>query len=155
MWKYLRFSVASPESALTKLQSHFSRLTGCLASRSIKRDVIGALMELLEESMDRLTADSNTDRPIVFLPDIVSSAGGASQLLQELGFDFQPSDTCDLSPLTPDGESTAVVFPHWNKDGMLLPTHQALTGLQGTAQWLGLSKMECLSVSESSLMLQL
>lgn len=102
------------------------------------RDVVGALIELLEEAMDRLTADSNTDRPVIILPDIISNAEGTIDLLSELGFDFQPADvprpppdlTTNPSPFIPGQEVTAVVFPHWNKDGMLLPAHQALTGLQ-------------------------
>lgn len=62
--------------ALHNLQVHFSRLTGYLPAKSLNRDIIGALIEVLEESMDRLTADSNTDRSIILLPDLIAHAKG-------------------------------------------------------------------------------
>ncbi|XP_077972550.1 uncharacterized protein LOC120339972 isoform X1 [Styela clava] len=120
------------EKNVTKHEAHDHEQLG-----PTNRDVVGALIELLEEAMDRLTADSNTDRPVIILPEIISNAEGAVDLLLELGFDFQPADVprpppdlTSASPFIPGQEVTAVVFPHWNKDGMLLPAHQALTGLQ-------------------------
>lgn len=57
-----------PDIAMENLQKHFSRLAGHLSLDPMNRDVVGVLIEILEEAMDRLTADSNTDRPFVMLP---------------------------------------------------------------------------------------
>ncbi|XP_078493636.1 uncharacterized protein LOC108950033 isoform X2 [Ciona intestinalis] len=123
----------SEETCLFELQASISRLSGHLSRDD---DVIAFLLGLLEEATERLTADDNSERPIILLPEPVAKTNGAVELLERLGFNLQSVDLTSLPPSTRDSigndvSAKMLVFPHWNQDGLLLPAHQALTGLHG------------------------
>ncbi|CAK8674289.1 unnamed protein product [Clavelina lepadiformis] len=122
----------SPEQCFCKLQGHLSRLSGNL-DVTRDSDVISFFLGLVEEATDRLTRDENFDKPIVVLPEAVADIKGSLGLLYFLGFDFQSIDVSSLpAPARRSYKGKhvrMVIFPHWNQDDLLLPTHQALTGL--------------------------
>nr|XP_026693150.1 uncharacterized protein LOC108950033 isoform X1 [Ciona intestinalis] len=121
----------SEKTCLFELQSLISRLSGHLSRDD---DVIAFFLGILEEATERLTADDNSQRPIILLPEPVAKTNGAAELLERLGFNLQSVDLTSLPPSTRDSigndvSAKMLVFPHWNQDGLLLPAHQALTGL--------------------------
>ena len=72
--------------------------------------------------MKRLHTEEN-NRQTSNLSANITSAAGALDLLRVLGFHFQAKGATLKDPY--------VVYPHWNKDDLLIPTYDALRAVQG------------------------
>jgi len=69
--------VLSPEVRYKELQSCMSRLGGAVAR---ERDVVSFLLGLVEEAIDRLTCDDNSERPVILLPQLVADTPGETTI---------------------------------------------------------------------------
>jgi len=54
-----------------------SRLGGAVAR---ERDVVSFLLGLVEEAIDRLTCDDNSERPVILLPQLVADTPGETTI---------------------------------------------------------------------------
>jgi len=76
----------------------------------------------MDSSLKRLHTDENNKQPTM-LPNEVMKGSGAVELLKMLCFHFQAKGTTLENPY--------VIYPHWNKDDLLVPTYDALRSLLG------------------------
>ncbi|KAL3871452.1 hypothetical protein ACJMK2_039449 [Sinanodonta woodiana] len=83
-------------------------------------EVLPELIDLLDSALKRLHTEENNKQTTILSENITKGAGGLD-LLKLLGFHFQASGINLTNPY--------VVYPHWNKDGLLIPTFDALRAL--------------------------
>jgi len=115
------------EKVSSLIQVHFSKMLSCVNEKTCKV-LINELITLIEEATYRISKDDNSEKFIMKSPEILHYIEDTKDLLKLAGFDFVKCSTNIFS----------VVFPHWNQHRLLLPLHQALTGLQEIS-----SSLEC------------
>lgn len=76
----------------------------------------------LDSALKRLHTDEN-NRQTTTLSQHIMSSTSALDLLKILGFHFQAKGATLKDPY--------VVYPHWNKDELLIPTYDALRAVLG------------------------
>ena len=82
------------------------------------------MMLQMDSALKRLHTSDNNKKTTV-LSDSLIHCAGAIQLLKIIGFHFQASGTSLDNPY--------VVYPHWNKDELLIPTYDSLRAILGKA----------------------
>ncbi|XP_052790745.1 tetratricopeptide repeat protein 28-like isoform X2 [Mya arenaria] len=105
-----------PEN-LRVLQTHLATL---LRHHSNQPKCLPGLIDLLDSSLKRLHTEEN-NRQTSLLSDDIMQGTGAVDLLKFLGYHFQARGTTLDNPY--------VVYPHWNKDELLIPTYDAIRAL--------------------------
>ncbi|KAJ8300636.1 hypothetical protein KUTeg_022155 [Tegillarca granosa] len=110
-------TVPSREESLHSLQKILSVL---LQHHTKQPEVVPKLIDLLDSSLKRLHTDDN-NRVTTVLSSVITHSAGGLDLLKLLGFHFQAKGTTLSDPY--------VVYPHWNKDDLLVPTYDALRAI--------------------------
>ncbi|KAL5012513.1 hypothetical protein ScPMuIL_011064 [Solemya velum] len=110
--------VETREENLYSLQKVLSHL---LRYHTLHPDVLVELIDLLDGALKRLHTKENIHHTVV-LPQIVMQSVSSLDLLKLLGFHFQAKGTSLSDPY--------VLFPHWNKDDLLVPSYDALKAIQ-------------------------
>ncbi|XP_052220078.1 tetratricopeptide repeat protein 28-like [Dreissena polymorpha] len=131
-----------PEN-LRLLQTHLGTL---LRNNAGHPKCLPELIDLLDSSLKRLHTEEN-NRQTSRLHDDLLSGPGAVDLLKFLGFHFQARGTTLDNPY--------VIYPHWNKDELLIPTYDALRSLVeiGKNPELVLAVCSVLPISQDSISL--
>ena len=88
----------------------------------IRAKTMSCFILQLDSSLKRLHTEEN-NKQTTLLTDNIMSGDGALDLLKLLGFHFQSKGSSLNNPY--------VIYPHWNRDELLIPTYDALRALLG------------------------
>lgn len=110
-------AVRTKSENLQLLQKYLRTL---LCNHYKQPNVLVDLVDLLESSLKRLHTEE-INKQTTLLSDVVLDSISAIDLLKFLGFHFQAKRKSLRNPY--------VIYPHWNKDELLVPTFDALRAL--------------------------
>ncbi|XP_060081998.1 tetratricopeptide repeat protein 28-like [Ylistrum balloti] len=116
--------ILNPKSSLPKVpvrEEHLLTLQSLLGTvlyhHSKQPNVVPELIDLLDSSLKRLHTEELNQQTTNLSKHLTGSIGGLD-LLKCLGFHFQAKGSTLADPY--------VVYPHWNRDELLVPTYDAL-----------------------------
>ncbi|XP_053380746.1 tetratricopeptide repeat protein 28-like isoform X2 [Mercenaria mercenaria] len=109
--------VKKKQENLHELQRHLGTL---LRNHAKQPQVLLDLIDLLDSSLKRLHTEEN-NKQTTLLSDDIMGGEGALDLLKLLGFHFQSKGSSLNNPY--------VIYPHWNRDELLIPTYDAVRSL--------------------------
>ncbi|XP_048245138.1 tetratricopeptide repeat protein 28-like [Haliotis rufescens] len=117
--------VPTKEENFESLQRH---VVDILRHHQHQPGVIPGLIDLLDAALKRLHTEDNNKQTSQLSAELTKGEGSVS-LLTMLGFHFQAMGASLSEPY--------IVYPHWNKDEMLIPAYdalRALTDIVGSAE---------------------